>query len=443
MLETPFDIISCSWPRPVKQLDGQWISEPEWNAPLMSSLPQPSWQSIQDEACWIIDWCDFFSGGLRSQGASLAGEMRGFHVVFKLRINGSGTLVFWDDDGCVIRHNGNIIHTDPSAHTLKRNEISVQMGDHLEIAQWQHYGGWVWGAKLILAEENEQALSDLLLPYLDIVQQRLKKPNGPPLKTYFSGQTPLRTVVSLYSMILNGYSPTKVLVFGEHQWSQQNRQLFAKLLPFAQVISMNSVFKHIQALRVPRLAEFARRHWFVLKTCIALLYPPKEFCLMDDDIFVLDSVADALHAFETHNLVFTPDADHGEAYLAAWGWIERENRILSTGRLNAGLYWLRNSYSTRRLAAHMTHVLPSNIHSWVWEQGFIAVQYNDETNLQLPSERYFYPVFDGLPGGVLGYDYAHNPCGFTSIHFGGLATKPSDSQALVLAQEILNRSGRE
>jgi hypothetical protein len=41
---------------------------------------------------------------------------------------------------------------------------------------------------------------------------------------------------------------------------------------------------------------------------------------------------------------------------------------------------------------------------------------------------------------MLGYDYAANPCGFASVHFGGLAEKPTDSVARLLAADILGRS---
>ena len=68
---------------------------------------------------------------------------------------------------------------------------------------------------------------------------------------------------------------------------------------------------------------------------------------------------------------------------------------------------------------------------------FAALFAGDRT-LELSTQRYFYPLFDGLPGGILGYDYARNPCGFASVHFGGLVEKPGDTVALFLAPEILN-----
>src|ERR1043166_5383605 len=115
MIEPPFEILNCSWPCPVEQFCGRWISQPDWDAPRMPSPPQPTWQVIQGEPCWAIDWCAQFDGGLR-RWTPCKGEMRNFHVVFCLRVNKSGMLVFWDDDGSVIRRNGELIHRDDTSH---------------------------------------------------------------------------------------------------------------------------------------------------------------------------------------------------------------------------------------------------------------------------------------------------------------------------------------
>ncbi len=387
----------------------------------------------------MIDWREWFRGGLRFWAPHLGGEMRGFHVVFRLRINGSGTLIFWDDDGSIICRNGAIIHADRTSHPPARSEICVRAGEVLEVAQWQYHGGWTWGARLAPTDQSAQSSVDLLKPYLRVVQDRLKNPNGSPLKMYFSGQTPIRTVVSLYSMILNGYRPSQVLIFGEYQWFEPSRQLFSALLPFAQIVSTESVLDGIGRLGRAELRELARQNWFVMKTCVSLLYPPEEFCLMDDDIFILENVTDALHAFQQHNLVFAPDVDYSDAYLATWGSHNQCRAPLRTGTLNTGLYWLRNALDPRMLAAQILRVPLNRMPGWQWEQGFMATQFAYESVFQLPSQRYFYPYCDGLPGGMLGYDYAHNPCGFVSIHFGGLAEKPSDQVAHVLAPEILGR----
>jgi hypothetical protein len=371
MVEPPFEIISCSWPRPVEQEGDRWISEPEWDAPLMPTLPQALWANMHGELCWTIDWCRLFEEGLKYQGHYRnKGEMRGFHVVFRIRVEGSGSLVLWDDDGSIIRRNGEVIHMDRATHELTRNEIEVSAGDCLEIAQWQNYGGWLWSTAPTV---NCISSADLFLPYLDNVQHRLRFPNGPALKIY------------------------------------------------------------------TQLAELARFHWLVMKTCAGLLYPPQEYCFMDDDIFILDSVDDALTVFQTHYLVFAPDGDYSQDYLAAWGWPQKSRESLHTSRLNAGLYWLRNSHDPRQLAAAMFRVSPRREPKWQWEQSFLAIQFLDEPFVQLPTQRYFYPYFDGLPGDMIGYDYASNPCGFASIHYGGLTEKPSDMVSLMLAADILNR----
>ena len=435
----PFEIIRCSWPRPVVQAGDEWISEPEWDAPLLPRLPRPGWTDMNGDLCWSFDWCQVFDGGLHYTGPPRSGgEMRGFHVVFQIRINESGRLIFWDDDGSIIRRNGEVIHADRTTHPLQRSEIDVNAGDCLEIAQWQHYGGWLWGARLLPAAVEYRSATELLLSYLDSVQQRLREPNGPALKLFTHGGTPFRAVIALYSMILNGYSPAQVLIFGEYQWSEQSRKLFAELLPFAHIVPTWDVLAKVQAVGGAQLEHFARRYWYVMKACIALFYPPEEFCLIDDDLFILDRIDDALIAFREHNLVFAADVNYGEAYLNTWG---REGRPqpLSSGRLNAGLYWLRNTHDPRQIAAAM---LGMREPLWFWEQGFLAIEFAHESLVQLPSQRYFYPYCDGLPGGIVGYDYACNPCGFASVHFGGLAEKPSDSVSLLLAPNILGRFTR-
>ena len=152
----PFDVIQCSWPQPVREWGGRWASAPDWDAPPMPLQPQPRWQPLHDELCWTIDWGELFGG-----------EMRGFHVVFQLRVTASGTLVFWADDGCVIRRNGQIVHCDRGAHMPARSSIEVRVGDRLEVAQWQATGAWLWGAWLAA---SAHALTpepvDLLAPYL-------------------------------------------------------------------------------------------------------------------------------------------------------------------------------------------------------------------------------------------------------------------------------------
>lgn len=398
----------------------------------MPSIPQVEVHEIGGQCCWMIDWCKVFSHHLRVHQPSLSGEMRGFHVVFQIRVRDSGTLVFWDDDGSIIRCNGKLLHEDRECHSLVQHEIAVRAGDCLEVAQWQYHGEWIWAACLDPAEHLSTTL-DIFSEYLPSVQKRLAEPNGPPLKMYFGCGAPARTVLCLYSMILNGYRPSSIHIFGEYQWTDSVRRLLAALLPFADIVPTSDVCRNLSALR-PGLADLALRDWGVMKLCIGLLHPPFEYCFLDDDIFILDSVDDASAAFQNVNLVFAPDRDYSQDYIAIW---KLDQQRLSTGNLNTGLYWLRNNHAAEQVAGRLASPRPNHVPGWQWEQGLMALEYSQDTVCALSSQRYFYPCFDGLPEGITGYDYARNPCGFASVHFGGLAEKPSDATARMLARQVL------
>jgi hypothetical protein len=438
MSESDFDILSCSWPRPVQVFEAGWASEPDWLAPLMPAQPVFRTQTIDGVQCRAVNWREMFEAGLKFWEPRSSGEMRGFHIVFKIRINKSGTLSFWSDDGCVIRRGLEIIHSDHAAHTLTRSQIQVEAGERLEIAQWQHGGDWIWAAR-VDQPENAGDMSTSLLRYLGKAQSRLRDPNGPPLKMYFSGQSPIRSALAVYSMLLNGYAPSEVLIFGEYQWSDESRRCLAALLPFARIVPTAEVLRHIESAGQPRLMTMARDHWFVMKLCVGLLCPPDEFCFMDDDVFILDPIDEALRAFEKRDLVYAPDADYAETYMSAWRCLGDHYAAIQTGAINTGLYCLRNSHDRRSIAENLMRVRVEALPGWMWEQGFMACEFAGDSSYQLPSQRYFYPYFDGLPGGLPNYDYASNPCGFVSIHFGGLAEKPSDALSLALAPEILGR----
>jgi hypothetical protein len=388
-----------------------------------------------------VDWREFFDGGLKRWTATRGGEMRNFHVIFRIRVCFTGVMIVWDDDGSIIRRRGQVIHCDRSMHPMKRFELEVKEGDELEIAQWQSHGHWLWGGR-----QSRMELPDVRRPLAvfepfirQSVEQR-SRPKGPPLKLYTNGCAPIRTALCIQSLITNGYSPKEILIFGEHQWSRESRESLKTLLPFAQIVPTDQFLNYISQRRAPQLAEWASQYWFVMKTCVALLYPPEESCMLDDDVFILDNVRDALAAFEQCNFVFTRDVDHSRRYLPIWGRVLGRTESMRTGAFNAGLYWLRAKADPEFWVKLMLQVDPQDTQPMDWEQGFIALAHAAEPCVALTGERYFYPYYDGLPGGILGYDYALNPCGFASLHFGGLAEKPSDFDALFLAPRILGRS---
>jgi hypothetical protein len=282
----------------------------------------------------------------------------------------------------------------------------------------------------------------LLADYLPRVRQRLREPNGPALKVFTDGQSPLRLAVAVYSCILNGYSPAGVYLFGEHQWTPQARRLIRQAIPFGRIISTADVLDRVAALGQPELAEHASKRWYILKACVGLLCTPQQCCCMDDDVFVLASLDDALRAFKTHDLVYAPDMDHVGGYRATWPHLIDGADPLPTARFNAGLYWVRVTDQDMRAVAAAAAQVPSAPPHY-WEQGLIAAFYSRKRSLQLSSSRYFYPAFDGLPGGIQGYDYAQNPCEFASIHFGALRCKPTDADAAVLLADILTERAPE
>jgi hypothetical protein len=264
----------------------------------------------------------------------------------------------------------------------------------------------------------------------------MKQASGPSLKMFTDGANPVRTILSVYSMVLNGYAPCKVLLFGEHQRSDYARSLFVRCMPFAEIIETSALRWAINKAGGNALSNLAMQAWWVMKACVAFFSDPREFCMMDDDVFVLASVEDAVGAFGAANLVYQADLDHGDGYARVWR-VPQPNGRLTTGRFNAGLYWMRNDFDSRDIARRMMQVSPRGTWHVAWEQGFIATLFSASRSVELPSQRYFYPLLDGFPGGMLGYDYCNNPCGFATVHYGGLPEKPTDAVALWLVDEIL------
>jgi hypothetical protein len=361
--------------------------------------------------------------------------MRGFHVVFEISVLASGELAVWADDGCIIqRADGTIAFEDRSAHKLRRDAITVSAGERLRIACWQLHGDWIWAASARAARESDPR--DGLLRHLPRVHERLQAGFGPALKVFTDGANPVRAVLSIYSMILNGYAPSAVLLYGEHQWSAAARSLFARHLPFAQTVETAAVRWAIRQSGAASVDNAAMRAWWVMKTCVAFMCDPREFCMMDDDVFVLGPVADAIATFACHDLVYQADFDHGVAYAKVWN-PPRASGALPTGRFNAGLYWMRNTFDSHEIGRRISRVSPWRTWHVAWEQGFIATLFAAKRTAGLPTQRYFYPLLDGLPGGLLGYDFRNNPCSFNTIHYGGLAEKPTDEIAIWLADDIL------
>jgi hypothetical protein len=432
---THLRLLSCSWPRPVECDDiPRWTSEPEWNAPVMPGRPAVATKIVEGAAAQLIDWRGFFGEDVRVWGDHRTGEMKKFHVVFRVRVERGGTLVFFDDDGCIIRRDGEVIHEDREVHPLRRHELAVRAGDTLEIAQWQFHGDWLWGGRVEPAAPSLDDDVALFAPFREEIERALRNPNGPVLKTYFAATHPVRAALTIHGLILNGFRPAGVQIYGDYQWDASRRRAVEALLPFAEIIPTQRVLQSIHELD-GRLLPLAQKYWSAMKLCVTLLEPPDEFCFLDDDVFVLDRMDDALTLFRDHDLVYQTDHDHGESYTNIW----QVTPPLDTGNVNTGICFVRNLHD-RRVQAERLVTNPPNGHLvWLWEQGFVAAEFARKRTIALPTQRYFYPIFDGLPGGIEAYDWGANPCGFATAHFGGLQNKPTEDQARALVRDILAR----
>lgn len=429
----PFEILSCTWPFPVSEKS----FDPEWQAQLTHLKPTPEWKPNGENLFWTTNWSGLFRGGDK-----FLGTMRQFGVAFRIRVNATGKLVFTCRGRCVVRRGDSTAFEGvPASYAC----IDVETGDLLDVAVADGPDDWSWGANI---EPVASGGAELINTYLPHVEARLREPNGPPMKIFTDARDPIRTVISIYSMILNGYSPSKVYIFGSYQWKPFARHLLAQFLPFANVVPLPRLRDQIWQAASPHLADVAKNLPMVMKACITLLCDPLEFCMMDDDIFVLRTVADAQALFRENNFVFVPEIDNAAIYRPIWSDVFGDISLAQTSRQNGSLCWMRMQKDRKAIANIMLRGLekleglPDVWSAWSWEQGLTAYLFADDATAELPAQRYWYPFFCGLPGGMLGYDYANNPCRFTTIHFGGNVPKPNDSDALQLMPQLLGRDSQ-
>jgi hypothetical protein len=434
-LECPFEVESCSWPRNTQNMKKR--GEPEWDSPIMEVKPEVSLDILEDGWYWAIDWVAFFRGNL----PSVRRCMRGFTLVFHLKMKYTGDFFFKDlYHDCIVRRGDETLYENHNPQSPTLAKISVNADDHIAIALChKEEDEWAWGGFLIARDlENFSSPPDplgLLLPYLQRVQEALRHPNGPPLKFFTACFEPISAVLSIYSLVLNGYVPSEILLFGDHQWSDLQRGFLKAFLPFAHNVPTKDVITHLESLNAHQLIPMATRDWEVMKTAIALLYEPHEFCLMDDDVIILEPLDDALEAFKTHDLVYTTNMSYENGYIETWKSVFPNPPVpLPTRNFNAGLYWLRNMKDPHTLVSQLQQVPVPQI-TGLWEQGFIALAYADNS-FELSSQRYFIPLVDGLPGGIGGYDYGRNPCEFACLHFAG-RMKPANGVLMSLLPQIL------
>ncbi len=422
--DLPFDLLHCSWPFP-------WTPDsntPLWAAQPTHLRPAPDWCQFGGHDYWTLDWGELFRGGDR-----YLGTMPGFGVIFQVRIQTAGQFAFTSGGHCEIRRGPEELYR---GLPLPDAAVAVAPGDILQIAVAHGPDDWRFGGRI---EPTGKAGTDLANVYLPRVLERLLHPDGPPLKVFTDARNPMRTVISIYSMILNGYSPKHVYIYGSYQWKPFVNTLLGKFLPFATPVLFSGIEEQVTRFAPGILTETAKDHWYLMKSCVSLLCEPSVFCMMDDDLFILDSVATPQALAGERDFVFVPERDNSLLYGSIWGSEFDHPSLAATGRVNTALYWLNMQKDRKEVADRMVRGLGKLENKWAWEQGFYAHLFAGDKLHELPAASYWYPFFCGLPGGMAGYDYANNPCGFTMVHFGGDVEKPSDATALQLMPQILGR----
>jgi hypothetical protein len=433
--ESGFQLLSVSWPRPVHSSGDGWTGAPDWSAPLMPRLPTWHVRTIERRAFYVIDWREMFRDMLDEPGTPTLGTMRGFHVVFRLRPEASGVFTIFSTGGLVVRVNG-CVEYERRVPQATRCRLALVVGDRVEVAHWHQTGDWLWATSRNPGSSDETPGIALFASYCREVEAALRKPNGPPLKIFTHAAQPFRCVLAIYSMVLNGYRPAGIYVYGEYQWSERCRYILRALLPFACVVGTAEVNRALERID-PRLPGTAHSLWAAMKICVSLCLQPYTYCFLDDDVFIVDRLDDALALHATHDLVYSPDEDCGRLYQSIW--CKGRTGQVGTGDLNTGLYFMKAEEDARGCAERLLQVSPNGYIDWQWEQGFIACEFADKATVALSPRRYFAPQLDGLPGGILGYDWQENPCQFASIHFFGPRPKPDDRVACAIARDVLDR----
>jgi hypothetical protein len=398
-----------------------------------------SWRTVsRDGVCYCgFDWGEVFRARVDPPGIYRRALMRGFYVVVRLRVEATGAYHIRASAPLVIRINGIIAYQSGRESAATHVEVTVMSGDRMEIAQARPVdvsSEWSFGVRRVkLGGKYSSVNATSFSAYVRAVDDALQHPNGPTLKVYTNAVTPIRCALAIYSMILNGYRPSAVLVYGDYQWSATSRLLLAALLPFAQFVSLSTVCGELEKTDA-RLVKLAAKSWSTMKVCVSLFCEPGNYCFLDDDVFVLGPMSDALELYQTHDLVYSPDDNNDSLYRSIW--CPDRTEPLQAGDVNSGLYFGRADNDRKASVSRLLAASPDGQPGWAWEQGFLAFEFAGRATAALPGQRYFAPRDDGLPGGLLGYDWYRNPCEFATVHFLG-PIKPDDRVAAVLLQDVL------
>ncbi len=223
-----------------------------------------------------------------------------------------------------------------------------------------------------------------LSEHLPRVLESLRYPNGPELWFFTDGESPHRALTAVYGIILNGYSPNGITLFGSHHWDDHARREFTALAPFATVAQSDLVFATIEQAMGRGLAAEARRRVEVERIAAPLVWPGGECCVAGDDVFVLNGVDDALRTAREHDLVIIADAETAPDPPKAG--LFRSSRGLH--KFPGSLYWVRRHVDSTRIAK-VAALLSSDAAPWPDRvYAMVALLYAGRPTALLPADRY-------------------------------------------------------
>jgi SAM-dependent methyltransferase len=295
-------------------------------------------------------------------------------------------------------------------------------------------------------------IAHLLSPLAAEAARRIAIPNGPPVAVYCDGNSPVRAAIAIYSLILNGYGPEKVALFGEHRWSEETKAFLQASLSFAEFPATESLRSAVRRAGGETLEGMIGGNDFGLRAAMALFVSNEEMCILEDDVVVLDGLDEGVNRLRTHDLVFAPAIDKGRQFRKRWPTARKLPRPLATADFGGGLYWLRPVTHPGLIAQQILRLsMPSGGNpDRDWLNGLIALAYARHDIWKLPEQLHINTAsaLEATPKQlvqlrqtILSYDFQRNPSRLGSVCLAPPLQPLSDGEALAVAPFLFVRSG--
>jgi hypothetical protein len=294
-------------------------------------------------------------------------------------------------------------------------------------------------------------IAHLLTPLAAAAAGRMVIPNGPTVAVYSDGTSPVRTAIAIYSLVLNGYAPHSVKVFGEHRWSEGTKAFFQASLPFAEIPATEELRSAIRRAGDKALERMIAENDFGLRAAMALFVSNDEMCILEDDVVIIDGLDEGVNRLRTHDLVYAPANDKGRQFRMRWPTVRKLPTALIAADFGGGLYWLRPTSHPALIAEYILQLaVPSGGEpDSDWLNGLIALSYARYDVWKLPEHLHTNAATVSgdtheqqaqLREKLLSYDYQHNPMRLCSICLDSPLRPLSDREALALVPSLFARS---